>query len=538
MNVNEDKPIWQRGALAYMAGNSVAANLLMLVFVIGGLMLASRIKQEVFPEVDLDTVSIQVVYPGAGPEEVEQGVVLAIEEAVRGVDGVKKVRSTAREGVGIINTEVLTGADSTEVLNDIKSAVDRITSIPRDAERPVISLLSNRQQVISLVIYGDKTERELRALGDEVRDELLGDKRITVVELGGVRPPEISIEVPQENLRRYNMSLAQVANAVGQASVELPGGGVKTSGGEVLLRTTERREKGFQFEDITVLANPDGTAVKVGDLANVVDGFQEIDREATFNGQRAVRVDVFRIGDQTPINVADAVKEYVERKTPELPNGVSMAVWNDQSEVFKDRLNLLLKNAYFGVALVLLVLGLFLEIRLAFWVTSGIAISVLGAMLFMPAMDVSINMISLFGFILTLGIVVDDAIVAGEAIYHHRQEGMPALEASIKGIQEVAGPVIFSVLTTIVAFTPLLFVPGIMGKFFKNIPMIVIPILAVSLIEALFILPAHLAHAKDTEPTGLFGYVHRAQQRFSQGVERFIYNTYQPIAETSFVTGT
>lgn len=528
------KASWNQGVLAYMANNSVAANLLMLVFIVGGLMLSSRIKQEVFPEVSLDTVSISVAYPGAGPEEVEQGVVLAIEEAVRGIDGVKKVRSSARESVGSVRVELLTGEDPNEVLNDIKSAVDRITSIPRDAERPVISLLSNRQQVVSVVIYGDKTEAELKSLGDEIRDELLGDKRITSVELGGTRPPEISIEVPQENMRRYNLNLQQVAGAVSAASVELPGGGVKTPGGEVLLRTTERRERGWEFEDITVLAQPDGTRVRVGDIATVVDGFQEVDRKASFNGKRAVRVDVYRIGDQTPVSVADAVKEYIERKTPELPDGVALAVWNDQSEMFRDRMDLLLRNAYFGVALVLLVLGLFLEIRLAFWVTLGIGISVLGAMLFMPAMDVSINMISLFGFILTLGIVVDDAIVAGEAIYHHRQEGMGVVESSIKGIQEVAGPVVFSVLTTVMAFMPLLFVPGIMGKFFKNIPMIVIPILLVSLLEAVFILPAHLAHTSKDDPRGPLKYVHRLQQRFSRAVEAFIYGYYKRFAEFVF----
>ena len=246
----EGSESWNQGILAWMANNSVAANLLMFVFVVGGLMLSSRIKQEVFPEVDLDMVSIQVLYPGAGPAEVEQGVVLAVEEVVRGVDGVKKVRSTSREGMGSVTAELLTGSEPNEVLNDIKSAVDRVTSLPRDAERPVISLLTNRQQVISLVIHGDKSEKELRALGEQMRDELLGDKRITVVELGGVRAPEISIEVPQDNLRRYNLSLAQVAAAVNLASVELPGGGVKTSGGEVLLRTTERREFGLDRKSV------------------------------------------------------------------------------------------------------------------------------------------------------------------------------------------------------------------------------------------------------------------------------------------------
>lgn len=530
---NPNQP-WNTGALAWMARNSVAANLLMLVFIVGGLMLAPRIKQEVFPEVELDTVSIQVVYPGAGPEEVEQGVILAVEEAVRGIDGVKKVRSTAIESMGTVRVELLTGTNSNEVLNDIKSAVDRITSIPRDAERPVISLLSNRQQVISLVIYGDKTEAELKSLGDEIRDELLGDKRITSVELGGVRPPEISIEVPQENMRRYNLTLGQVAAAVSSASVEVPGGGVKTDGGEVLLRTTERRELGHEFEDITVLAQPDGTRVRVGDVARVVDGFQEVDRYATFNGKPAVRVDVFRIGDQTPTSVAGAVREYIERKTPELPNGISLATWNDQSEIFADRIDLLMRNAISGAILVLLTLALFLEIRLALWVTSGLVISVLGGMLFMPVMGVSINMISLFGFILTLGIVVDDAIVAGEAIYHHRQEGMSRLESSVRGIQEVSGPIVFSVLTTVMAFVPLLFVPGMMGKFFKNIPMIVIPILMISLVEAMYILPAHLAHTKSSTGKGPLGFLHNQQQRFSNAFERFTQGTFRRFVEAVF----
>lgn len=522
-----------KGAMAFMAKNHVAANLLMLIFIVGGIMLAPNIKQEVFPEVTLDTVSIQVIYPGAGPEEVEQGVILAVEEAVRGIDGVREIQSTALESVGTVSAELSTDVEAFEALNDIKSAVDRITSLPRDAERPVVTLLSNRNQVISLVIYGDGTERELRALGEEVREEILQDPRVTLAELGGVRNPEISIEVPQDELRRHDLTLDQIAQTVGRASIELPGGGVKTSAGEVLMRVTERRDWGTEFEEVALKAAPDGSVVRVRDLANVVDGFEETDREAFFNSKRAVRVDVYRIGSQTPTDVADAVKSYVEEKLDRLPEGYGIAVWNDRSEIFQDRMNLLLKNAYIGVFLVLIILGIFLEIRLAFWVTSGIAVSVLGAMLFMPALDVSINMISLFAFILTLGIVVDDAIVAGEAIYHHRQQGKGLMESSIEGIREVWVPIVFSVLTTVVAFMPLLFIPGTMGKFWNNIPLIVIPILLLSIVDALFILPAHLAHTSRKE-SGIIGWIDAKQARFSRLLELFIERIYRPSAEFAF----
>lgn len=533
-NTPEPGEGWNKGPLAWFARNSVAANIIMLVFIIGGLVMASNVRQEVFPEVSLDVVRVQVPYPGAGPEEVEQGVILAVEEAVRGVDGIKEIRGTAQEGTGLVTAELLTTTDPNEALNDIKSAVDRITSLPQDAERPVISLLSNRRQVISLVIYGERDEKTLKGLAEEVRDELLQLDEVTVVELGGVRPPEISIEVPQDNLRKYGLSLPAIAERVRQASIELPGGGLKTEGGEVLVRTTERRERGVEFRDVAVLARPDGTRVTLEEIADIRDGFKDIDLHAYFDGRPAVRVDVYRVGDQTPLEIAGAVNEYTEQKQASLADGVSMATWNDRSEIYRDRINLLLKNAYIGLFLVLLVLGLFLDPKLAFWVTVGITISVLGAFLFMPALDVSINMISLFAFILTLGIVVDDAIVVGEAVYHQRSEGRGMLEAAVYGVREVAVPVTFSVLTTVVAFTPLLFVPGISGKFFVNIPLIVIPILLISLVEGLIVLPSHLAHGKKPRDKGLLGAVSKAQAKFSDGLERFVDGVYRPFAEYVF----
>jgi multidrug efflux pump subunit AcrB len=523
-------PAEPRGILARMAKNTVAANVFMAILVIGGLLTLPRVRQEVFPEFDLDLVLVQVTYPGASPSEVEQGVILAIEEAVRGLDGVKEVRGTANESVGTVAVELMLGTNAQRALSDIESAVGRITSFPVDIERPIVGLATMRSEAISLVIYGDQaSEASLRMIGDRVRDELLQHPSITTIELSGVRPLEIHIEAPEERLRAYGLRLEDVAGAVRQASVEIPGGAVKTRRGEVLLRTAERRTTTSEFEDIVVRAQPDGSVVRVRDLAHVSDGFREVDQEASYEGQRAVMVRVFRVGDQTPLDIAAAVQEYARDHAADLPPGVHFAIWNDRSEIYAQRLDLLRRNAIMGLALVMLVLGLFLETRLAFWVTLGIPASFLGTILFLPATGVTINMISLFAFILTLGIVVDDAIVVSEAVYHRRQQGMKPLDAAIAGVREVAVPVTFSIMTTVVAFMPLLFVPGTMGKFFMNIPVIVILVLLMSLFESLFVLPAHLGHDADRKPRGIFAAIRWVQDRFQAGLQRMIDRVYSPI---------
>ncbi|MEM9729776.1 MAG: efflux RND transporter permease subunit [Myxococcota bacterium] len=492
---NHFDPDKERGPIAWMAKNAVASNVLMLVLIVGGLVtLASGIKQEVFPEVELDVVSIQVDYPGASPAEVEQAVILAVEEEVRGIDGVKKVTSTSREGIGMTFVELLLGTDQDRALNDTKSAIDRITSFPQDVERPVVSLISNRQQVISLVLYGDVDEATIRAVAEASRKEILRDDRVTYVELSGIRPLEISIEVPQAELRKYGLTLDEVAQRIRGASVELPGGAVKTDAGEILLRTTERRDRGEEFGEIILLSQPDGSQVRVRDIATVVDGFEENDREATYNGQRAAMINIYRVGSETPLTVAAAGKEYVQKLQETLPDGLHAAPWFDTAEMYEQRISLLMNNARLGLLLVLLTLGLFLEGRLAFWVTLGIPISFAGSLLFLPVSDVSINMISLFAFIITLGMVVDDAIVVGESIHKHRTDGEGPLEAAIKGAREVSQPVVFAILTSCVAFSPMLMVPGVMGKFFRVVPIVVIAVLIISLVESLWILPAHLSH--------------------------------------------
>ncbi|MGM0574237.1 MAG: efflux RND transporter permease subunit [Myxococcota bacterium] len=539
----------RRGVIAWMTRNTVAANLLMAVLVIGGLVVGRMVKQEVFPEFEMEWIQVQVVYPGASPEEVEEGIVLAIEEEVRGLDGVKRVVSSAAEGVGSVYVEVLLGEDVGQVLTDVRTAVDRITSFPEAAERPIVSQLTNRREVLSVAIHGDLEEGVLKELAERFRDRLLQDDAITQVELGSTRPVEISVEVPRQILRTYGLTLDGIAAKVRRTAVQVPGGTVKTPGGEVLLRTDEKRDLGGEFRDIPVVAGPDGTRVLLGDVATIVDGFQDVDRWATFDGERAILVQVFRVGDETPLTVAEAVKEHMHTFEQSLPEGVELGVTNDRSEMYRDRMNLLLRNAAIGLVLVLMVLGLFLELRLAFWVTLGIPISFAGALLFMPAQGVSLNMISLFAFIVTLGIVVDDAIVVGENIYEYRQKGLPFLHAAIEGARHVAVPVTFSILTTVVAFSPLLFVPGFMGKFFGVIPAIVITVLLISLVESLFILPAHLSHESRRPKRGLLRVAwmlvgalllplkpllwlfDRSSKAFSRGLQWVIEHVYEPTME-------
>jgi len=518
----------EKGPIAWMVRNRVAANLLMLVLIVGGVLMGFRIKQEVFPEFDLDVVQISVPYPAASPAEVEQGIIMVLEEAVRGLDGVKRVTSAAVEGNGTVAVELLRDTDQGRAQQDIKNAVDRITSFPQEAERPIVSILSHRREVISLVIYGDQEEGVLRRVAEDLRDDLLQDPKVVQVELRGIRPLEIHIEIPQALLRTYGLTLEAVASEVERGALDLPGGGVKTRGGEILLRTTERRDLGREFADIPVVSRDDGTVVRLGDIARIEDGFAETDESALYFGQPAAQVVVFRIGDQTPVEVAEAVKKRVESFNQRLPEGVEVAVWRDWSEIFRDRMNLLMRNARLGLMLVLLLLGLFLDIRLAFWVTLGIPISILGSLLLIPLFDVTISMVSLFAFIVTIGIVVDDAIVVGENVYENRQRGMPFQEASIRGARWIAWPVTFSVLTNMVAFLPVFFMPGVYGKVFRAIPVVVCAVFFMSLLESLFVLPSHLGHQRPTREQGRFARLYRAQQRFSRLFERAIEKYYAP----------
>ncbi len=517
-----------RGPIAWMAGNTVAANVFMAVLLIGGLLFGSQIKREVMPDFVADTVQVSVSYPGASPEEVERGVLLVVEQAVQGLDGVKEVTATASEGSGSVTVEAVDGVDLQKLSEDIRSEVTRITSFPDEADEPVVAIPTHRREVMSLILYGDQSKWTLRQKAEEIRDTLIQDQDITQVDLQSVDDFEISIEVPEENLRRYGLTLAEIASQIEKAAVDLPGGAVKTSGGEILVRMKESKDYGREFALIPIINAANGSKVPLEDLAVITDGFEETDMAATYNGQPAVEVEIFRVGDQTPVSVASAVKRNLVDIKESLPPGLNITILNDMSEVYQQRMDLLLGNAYLGLALVFILLALFLEIRLAFWVSLGIPISILGAFLFLPSMNVSINMMSMFAFIVTLGIVVDDAIVVGENIYSHRQRGLPLLEAAIAGAREVAVPVVFSVLTNIVAFLPIALVPGTMGKIFKVLPLVVVTVFTISLVECLFILPAHLSHQRPRPETGFRASLHRRQKRFSEGFSRFVTNKYGP----------
>ncbi|MDH4012243.1 MAG: efflux RND transporter permease subunit, partial [Desulfobacterales bacterium] len=388
---------------------------------------------EVFPYFELDRVQITVPYPGASPQEVERGIILAIEEAVQGLEGVDEVRSSAKEGVGTVIVEMIEGENLQKLGQDIQSEVDRITSFPEEAEEPRVVIVSRKRFVVSLALYGDQSEGVLREYAEYVRDRLLQDPDITQVELVGVRNYEISVEISQDKLRTYNLTIEEVAQRIGRTSVELPGGAVKTPGGDILIRVKERKDYGHEFGKIPIITASDGTQVLLEDIADIKDGFEETDNAATYNGKPSVMVEVYRIGDQTPVSVSNGAKRVVEAVNQELPPGLAVVLRNDRSDIYRQRMGLLIKNGCMGLGLVFILLALFLEIRLAFWVALGIPISFMGSLLVLPAMGVSINMVSMFAFIVTLGIVVDDAIVVGENVYHHHQRGVPWFNAAVSG---------------------------------------------------------------------------------------------------------
>ena len=514
------------GPIAWMVDNRVTSNLLMLVLLIGGIIMTTQIKQEVFPEFTEDMVTISVSYPGASPAEVENGIILSIEESIRGLDGVDEVIARASEGVGTVTAELLEDADTQKVYQDIKQEIDRITTFPADAEEPEVTLQDSKRDVLEVQLYGDVDEWALRETAEQVRDRLLQHPTITQIELRGARDYEVIIEVSQVALRAYGLTVSDVATKVSETAVEIPGGKIETTGGEILLRVDERRDWAREFAQIPIVTTADGAFVYLEDLATVREGFEDTDNLVVFNGKRSIGISVYRIGDQTPIGVSDAVRESMVDIEPDLPTGIDWGIYRDMSEVYNQRLTLLLKNAGLGLALVLLILGLFLEFKLAFWVMMGIPISFLGGL--MPMLGVTINMISMFAFIVALGIVVDDAIIAGENIYEYRQRGLSFVDAAIQGARDVAVPITFAVLTNVIAFLPLYFIPGFIGKIWKVIPLVVCTVFLISLVEALFILPAHLAHTRSKPHSRLTHYLHHKQQAFSVLVSRFIANIFGP----------
>ncbi len=511
----------------WFARNTVAANLLMAFIVISGAIGFFNVRAETFPSFTLDMITVEVPYLGAAPEEVEEAVCIRIEEAVQGIEGVKEITSEAYEGRGVVMIEVETGANTRTVLDDVKNNVDAIDTFPAETEKPIIRELISRNTVMELAVSGQADELTLKTIAESIRDDISAMPEVSLVELVGTRPYEISIEVSELALRRHGLTFDDVAQAVRRSSLDLPGGSVRSDSGEILLRTIGQAYRGNEYEDLVLLARADGTRLSLGDVATVVDGFAETDEFARFDNEPTVLVEVLRSGDQSDLTIARAVTDYVDRTIGTLPQGIELSVWKNEASILSERLALMLRNGLSGFGLVFLVLALFLELRLAFWVSLGIPISFLGTVMLMPGLDVTVSVVSTFGFILVLGIVVDDAIMVGENIFRHQEMHGEGLRGSIEGAQEISTPVIFGVLTTVAAFTPMMFVPGMMGKIFIFLPLVVIPCLLFSLVESLNILPAHLSHLKNT--TRPPGPLRRTQQMFANGLMHFVKKIYTPV---------
>jgi multidrug efflux pump subunit AcrB len=514
--------------IAWFAKNDVAANILFFVIIISGIYVATtQIPIDLFPEVEQRNVRVSMVLPGASPQETEEGITIKIEEAIQAIEGIRQITSQSREGSASVTVQVEEGYDVREVLDEVKIRVDGVNNFPVEAESLLVQVPQWRRDAIGVVLFGDYDNMTLRRVADDVRDELAGLPEITQVEVDNVLPFEISIEIAEWALRQYDISLEQVAGILRQNSTDVSAGNLKTKGGDIFIRSRGQAYRASDFESIPVITTQDGTMITLGDIATIRDEFEETPLRMRFNGVPAIEIEVYRSGDESIIDVTTAVRNYIDKKQLDMPDGLTIDFWRDRSEPIKARLETLTKSAWQGLLLVIIMLALFLRPSVAFWVCLGIPMSFMGAFLFMPLFDVSLNLMSLFAFILVLGIVVDDAIVTGENVYSHLQKGEDPLNAAIKGTQEVAVPVTFGILTTAAAFLPLAFQTG-RGSWYAAIPLVVIPVLLFSLIESKFILPAHLKHVKMRTEKNT-SRLSKLQQKIANSLEVMIAKVYQPI---------
>ncbi len=522
----------RKGPLAWMVDHGVAPNLMMVLFIIGGLMASLAIKKEVFPEFETEIVQVTISYPGATPEDVEQSLLLPVEAAIADVEGIDELTASASEGSGVVSATLIDGVDVMRAYQDIQQSVNAITTLPAAADPPRFTLAGRSRSVVSLQVYGNVGLAALHDAAENVRAELQATSGISRAELSGNREREIQVHLDDEAIERYGLDHQQLASRIAEEALDLASGQLTTDEGEWLIRYQGRRNSAEEFAELPILTTAQGAPVMLGDIARVSEGFAETDREEFYNGQPGLSVDVYQIGDQTPTGISNAVYGELERLRASLPDGVSLDVSRDSSEVYEDRLSLLLKNAWMGLALVLILMALFLEARLAFWVTLGIPTAFLGAMLFLPWVGVSLNMMSMFAFIIALGIVVDDAIMVGENIYSYREQGYSLRDAAVKGAQEIATPLTFAILSNIVAFLPLLFLPGFLGLIFATVPVVVITVFVISLVEALFILPAHLAHASKPRQTPAWQRpIEAVRLSMQRGLHHFTYQQFEPLLQ-------
>ena len=517
---NSTRPI-ARGLFAWMANNHVAANLLLFTFIVSGLLTFPSLKRELMPNIEAENIQVSVRYPGSTPDEIEEGIIIAIEESLSGINGIKNITSTSNEGSGSVRLELMDGADVMRTRNEIERQIQQISTFPNDMEKPVVREMTRRSMVLSILVSGHVGQHALRELAEQVRDDLLLQDGISIVELSNVASPEISVEISQEALQAFGLKISDVASVIQSSSIDLSAGNLKVESGAVLLRTQQRKRFASEFEGIVLRSMPDGRTVRLSDVAKLTDGFEDTDFTSSFNGRPAIQLNVLSTGNETPVGVSDAVRAYLREREGTFPAGIYVDIRSDRADSYRVRIDLLMNNAWMGLILVLVFIGLLLDIRVAFWTATGLVMSFVGAIAVMVLLDVSFNMISLFGFILALGIVVDDTIVVGEAVYVRQQKGSRGVQSALEGLKEVSTPVILSVLTTIIAFIPLLFLPGTIGKQYRDLAIIVIIILALSIVESMFILPAHLADLKP-EPDGFLRWIRRGQLKIARGFEWLI----------------
>jgi multidrug efflux pump subunit AcrB len=524
-----------KNIINWFVHNPIAANLLMLLIIVSGLLNIPRIDKEFFPQSPATVIEVLVPYLGAGPKEVEEQICIRLEEAIHDLDGIEKIVSTARQGLGATRVEVEADYDSQRLLNDIKSRVDSLSTLPGEAERPQIKEVLWRHQMLSLALAGDLPENTLKQYGEKIRDELAALPHVSVVNLSGTRPYEMSIEVSENNLRRYNLGFQHVVDAIRNSSLNLPAGSIRANSGDIQLQTRGQAYTAADFEHLVLIHKLDGTRVLLGDVATVVDGFVDTDSIARFNGKPAVFLDIQVSNNPDVLKTSATVKRYIKESARHLPQGLELTAWRDTADPFRGRVETLLNNGIGGLALVFIVLMLFLRPLLAMWVSLGIAVSFLGAFWLMPYTGTSLNMISLFAFLLILGVVVDDAIIVSESIYAEQSEGLSGRHGASVGAQRVAKPILFAVISTMIVFVPMFNLPGDSAHAAMSIPAVVLLTLLFSLIESLFILPSHLSHMPPipANPTGIMASFERLRQRFGRGMIYAANTIYTPLLARS-----
>ncbi|EWH09074.1 RND family efflux transporter [Catenovulum agarivorans DS-2] len=520
---------YKRGIIAWFVNNPVAANLLMVAIVLAGIYSVFTIRKQSFPTIQLDEIHVQIPYLGAAPQEVEEGVILKVEESVKRIEGIKKIESIAQEGLARVIIDVADGYDVIEILNEVKVQVDAIASLPDNTEKPVIYRVKPEQAVLWLQVYGQISEQMMKEYANQLRDEIVQLPGISSANVVGAREYEIGIEISSERLSAYGLTLNQVVQKVRASSVKMPGGTIKSDNGDILIRTDSQAYTAADFAQIVVLQRPDGTFVSLADVADIKDGFVERAAFSNFDGQPSIGIQVNSVGNQNDLQISKTVKDYIADIEPSLPSEVKLAVWGDSSYYLNGRLELMLNNMLMGALLVFVILSVFLQLKLAVWVIVGLFVCFLGALAMMPHVGVSINMISLFAFILVLGIVVDDAIIIGESVHDTVQAHGNSVQNVVRGAHQVAVPATFGVLTTIVAFIPMLMVPGASSPIWGSIGMVVVLCLIFSLIESKWILPSHLvSHHHQSRSASQLNLLTRLRNWVNQQLNHFVQHRYAP----------